>query len=416
MSRIDQLIAEHCPDGVEYVELGKVATGPKNINWRATDPSQEYAYLDLTSVDRRTGKITEWDYVTSETAPSRAQRVAETGDIIFATTRPTQLRRAVIPDELDGQIVSTGYCVLRPDRSRVLPGFIAHYMGSRSFGSYVEQNQTRGNYPAISDRLVRCAKLPLPSFEVQREIVRILDTFTQLEAELEAELEARRKQYDYYSEQLLDTEDCRVHRLGELVDVVRGASPRPISRYTTEDPDGVPWIKIGDVPESSKYIVRTQEKITEEGASKSRWVDPGDFVLSNSMSFGRPYISRIGGCIHDGWLALSGFDGSLQPDYFYHLLRSGVVQTQFRRMANAGTVKNLNARIVQSVEIPVPPLERQQKIADVLDKFDALVNDISVGLPAEIGARRKQYEYYRDRLLTFPEKKAADAPEVNSGE
>jgi type I restriction enzyme S subunit len=139
---------------------------------------------------------------------------------------------------------------------------------------------------------------------------------------------------------------------------------------------------------------------------KSRLVHPGDFLLSNSMSFGRPYISKIDGCIHDGWLAISDFSASFIPDFLYHLLRSAPIQGEFARRAGAGTVRNLNADIVKAVVLPVPPLEEQARIVAILDKFDALMNDLSAGLPAELAARRKQYEHYRDRLLTFKESAA----------
>jgi len=191
--------------------------------------------------------------------------------------------------------------------------------------------------------------------------------------------------------------------MGEVASIVRGASPRPIQAFLTEDEDGLPWIKIGDVAADGKYITITSERITAVGAAKSRRVRPGDFVLSNSMSFGRPYILKIEGCIHDGWLSISGFSASFLPDFLYHLLRSTPVQAEFARRAGAGTVQNLNAEIVRSVRVPVPTLSEQARIVAILDKFDALVNDLSVGLPAELAARRKQYEYYRDRLLAFKE-------------
>ena len=121
------------------------------------------------------------------------------------------------------------------------------------------------------------------------------------------------------------------------------------------------------------------------------------------MSFGRPYVSQIEGYIHDGWLAISAFEDAFERDYLYYLLRSAPVQEEFARRAGAGTVKNLNADIVRSVVIPVPPRADQQRVVELLDRFDALVNDISIGLPAELAARRQQYEYYRDRLLMFQE-------------
>lgn len=254
---------------------------------------------------------------------------------------------------------------------------------------------------ADTDRLV----VPVPPLEVQREIVRILDHFTKLEAELEAELEARRAQFEFLREVMIReaSSGAAAVPLGSSASVARGASPRPIEKFVTDDPNGVPWIKIGDVPALGMFVYDTKQRVTEEGARKSRRVGPGDFILSNSMSFGRPYISQIHGAIHDGWLAISDYSTTFVDKYLYHLLRTRSVQNEFKRRAGAGTVKNLNAEIVRAIELPAPPLDEQRHIADTLDKFDALVNDISIGLPAELEARRKQYAYYRDKLLTFRE-------------
>ena len=121
------------------------------------------------------------------------------------------------------------------------------------------------------------------------------------------------------------------------------------------------------------------------------------------MSFGRPYISKIEGCIHDGWLSVSRFENSFIPDFLYHLLRSAAVQADFARNVGTSSVSNLNSETVKSIVVPVPPIEEQKRIVDILDKFETLVNSLSDGLPAELSARRKQYEYYRDKLLTFEE-------------
>ena len=122
-------------------------------------------------------------------------------------------------------------------------------------------------------------------------------------------------------------------KLGEIATVLRGASPRPIKKYITNDSDGVNWIKIGDVPVGSKYITQSEEKITKEGAEKSRYVQKGDFILSNSMSFGRPYILAIDGCIHDGWLSISNFKDVFLSDYLYYLLSSSAIQQEMKKRA-----------------------------------------------------------------------------------
>lgn len=405
MSKLAELLAEHCPDGVEFRRVGDVTGKGANICW-ADAGGQEFEYIDLSSVDRSTRRIGETATISAGEAPSRAQQIVRTGDVIFATTRPTQMRWAIIPAEFDGQIVSTGYCVLRPKSNVISTSFLAHLLGAEPFRRYLEENQVQGNYPAISDRVVREFKIPVPPLVIQLEIAAILDTVQGLKAELEAELEGRTRQYAFYRDQLLtlrEAEGIRWVPMGELTTIARGASPRPIQAFLTEAEDGVPWIKIGDVPASGKFITNTAQRLTAAGAKKSRRIYPGDFVLSNSMSFGRPYIAKIEGCIHDGWLSISHFEESFIPDFLYHLLRSSTIQLEFARRAGSGTVQNLNADIVKSVMIPVPSLEEQERIVRILDKFDALVNDLAVGLPAEIAARRKQYEYYRHKLLTFEE-------------
>ena len=160
--------------------------------------------------------------------------------------------------------------------------------------------------------------------------------------------------------------------LDDLFDIARGGSPRPIDQYITEDSDGVNWIMIGDASASSKYIERTKKKIKPSGVSRSRRVKPGDFLLTNSMSFGRPYILKTEGCIHDGWLVLSPRRNDVHPDYFYHLLGSDVIYAEFTRRAAGATVKNLNIDLVKGVEVQFPPLEEQRRIAAILDAADAL--------------------------------------------
>ncbi|SFG21560.1 type I restriction enzyme, S subunit [Lachnospiraceae bacterium C7] len=157
-------------------------------------------------------------------------------------------------------------------------------------------------------------------------------------------------------------------RFGDVAYIVRGGSPRPIKQYITNDSNGINWIKIGDVEKGGKYIIETKEKIIPEGEKKSRKVYPGDFLLTNSMSFGRPYISKIEGCIHDGWLLIHDLK-AFNQDYLYYLLSSGYLYEQFCKKASGATVDNLNIDKVSSAIIPLPPLAEQKRIADKLDSI-----------------------------------------------
>lgn len=160
--------------------------------------------------------------------------------------------------------------------------------------------------------------------------------------------------------------------LGEIFEISRGGSPRPIERYITEDENGLNWISIKDASNSNKYIYKTEKKIKPEGLSKTRQVYPDDFLLTNSMSFGRPYIMKTTGCIHDGWLVLSPDKMRVNSDFFYYLLGSNLMYRKFSSLAAGAVVKNLNRDLVKSVKVLLPPLFEQKRIADILDKADEL--------------------------------------------
>lgn len=161
--------------------------------------------------------------------------------------------------------------------------------------------------------------------------------------------------------------------LGSLCSIARGGSPRPIQDFLTDAADGINWVKISDATASDRYIYRTAQKIKPAGASRSRLVKEGDFLLSNSMSFGRPYIMRTSGCIHDGWLVLSGYQGTFDQTFLYHVLGSPQVFTQFDRLAAGSTVRNLNIDLASRVVVPVPPLSEQRRIVAILDEaFEAI--------------------------------------------
>ncbi len=161
-------------------------------------------------------------------------------------------------------------------------------------------------------------------------------------------------------------------KIEDIFDVARGGSPRPIDAFITDDPDGVNWIMIGDTKSGEKYISTTAKRIRPEGVKKSRVVKEGDFLLTNSMSFGRPYILKTSGCIHDGWLVLSPKSDNTHTDYFYYYLGSQEIKNKLAGKAAGAVVKNLNKDIVKGLEIPLPPLAEQKRIAAILDKADAI--------------------------------------------
>ena len=163
-------------------------------------------------------------------------------------------------------------------------------------------------------------------------------------------------------------------KIGEVCIVERGASPRPIDKYITDNESGINWIKIGDTSDSM-YITETAQKIIVEGMKKSRYVKPGDFLLSNSMSFGRPYILKIDGCIHDGWLVLRDENALFDKRFLYYYLSSKTTYKKLKSMAVGGVVNNLNSEMVRNVIVPVPDKEEQSEIADLFDKIKKILDD-----------------------------------------
>ena len=177
--------------------------------------------------------------------------------------------------------------------------------------------------------------------------------------------------------------------LGSVCEVVRGGSPRPIIDYITEEPDGVNWLKIGDVSETDKYFTHAKEKIKPSGIPKTREVKEGDLILSNSMSFGRAFITKIDGYIHDGWLRLRCDEDKLDKEFLYYFLISSYAQNQFKAIANGSVVNNLKSDTVRAVKIPLLPLEIQKKIASFLRALDdkiELNNRINENLDEQISS------------------------------
>lgn len=169
-------------------------------------------------------------------------------------------------------------------------------------------------------------------------------------------------------------------RLGNICSVARGGSPRPIENYLTNDENGLNWIKIGDAEQGGKYIFSTKEKIRHDGLSKTRYVHCGDFLLTNSMSFGRPYILKTDGCIHDGWLVIGDVETVFYQDFLYYMLSSATMYTALSSLAVGSTVKNLKSDSVKSLVVLIPPIEEQKLIADRVERLFTVTSQIEQSL------------------------------------
>ena len=164
-------------------------------------------------------------------------------------------------------------------------------------------------------------------------------------------------------------------RLGTICDIARGGSPRPIKSYLTDSENGINWIKISDSDKGGKYINSTKEKIIPEGVAKSRMVYAGDFLLTNSMSFGRPYILNVDGCIHDGWLVLSNYQTAYDQDFLFTMLSSNFAYYQFCSVVSGAVVKNLNSEKVADSLFPLPPIQEQKRIVSAINSFEPLISE-----------------------------------------
>jgi type I restriction enzyme, S subunit len=190
-----------------------------------------------------------------------------------------------------------------------------------------------------------------------------------------------------------------IKNLGDVCFVERGSSPRPIDKYFTDSSDGVNWIKIGDTKGVTKYIYSTKEKISIEGAKQSRFVKEGDFILSNSMSFGNPYIMKTQGYIHDGWFVLRLPD-YIDSNYFYYLLSSPNIQKQMHSLASGAIVKNISGDLVKKVKVAYPPFTEQQRIVSILDEAFASISKAKANAAQNLKNAKELFESYLQNVFT----------------
>ncbi len=397
---------------VEWKPLGEVVLPTSNIKWRNAD--RIYRYIDLTSVSIETKRIAETTEITANNAPSRAQKLVEENDVVFATTRPAQQRYCLINNEYSGEVASTGYCILRAKKDEVLPKWILYCIASNDFKIYVEENQSGSAYPAISDTKVKDFIIPIPcpdnpkkSFEIQAEIVRILDAFTELTAELTAELVAeladRKKQYNYYRDRLLSFKEGEVEwkPLAEVaLDFGRGKSKHRPRNDPKLYGGNTPFIQTGDIRNASHVITTYAQTYSDFGLAQSKLWPKGTLCITIAANIAETTILGFDSCFPDSIIGFVANPEKTTSSYVEYLLSS--FKTKLQSQSTGSAQDNINMGTFEAMRLPFPPLPEQARIVSILDKFDALTNSISEGLPREIALRQKQYEYYRDLLLSFP--------------
>ncbi len=261
--------------------------------------------------------------------------------------------------------------------------FLYYMLDTMNLGQYSDQSAQPG---LAVNKLVKLENL-FPTKEEQRRIGRYFSNIDHLITLHQRKLEHVKKMKKSMLQKMFPkknqlypevrfpgfTDAWEQRKFSELVTIERGGSPRPIDKFITNDENGLNWVKIGDAPEQGNYITQTAEKIRAEGLSKTREVHPGDLILSNSMSFGRPYIMAIDGCIHDGWLAIRNTQKNFDLKFLCTLLGTDGMLNQYKAMAAGSTVNNLNKELVGGTTIAFPIMEEQIKIGEYFSNIDHLI-------------------------------------------
>ena len=384
MNKIEKLIEQHCPDGVEVKKMGDVIVlkKGKQLNKELLCENAEFpAYNGGVSYS---GFTDTYNY--GENTIIISQGGASAGFVNFVTTK----------------FYANAHCyVVLPTVDKVLNRFVFHFLKLNQ--EKLTSKQHGAGIPALRTSEILDILIPIPSLPIQEEIVNILDKFTALEAELEAELEARTRQYDYYRNQLLAFENTTVEwkTLGDIGKFERG------KRFVRTDmvEEGFPCIHYGEMyTHYNIFATKSKSFIKPELAKKLRVANYGDVVIVaagetiEDIGKGTAWLGESDVVTHD---ACFTYKSELNPKYVSYFLRTKLFHNQIKKHISSGKISAINAKGLAQAKIPVPSLVEQKRIVTVLDQFDALVNDIKVGLPAEIKARKQQYAHYRKKLLTF---------------
>ena len=371
MSKLEELILQYCPDGVEYKPLGDILSvnrGRRLTKSQLSDDGKYYVYHG--SKDTPLGKYVEFNVKGNTTI------VVNTGGI-----------GGVKFCENDFWCSDGSFWIGHSNRMN--DKFVYYYLSPLE--SYFASQKRVGGVPTIDRSVVENVEIPVPPLPVQEEIVKILDKFSLLSAELEAELEGRRKQFDFYRNQLLSfdsgSDSVVWKKLGDFCEIKTGSKPEKIMSYSTR----YEYINAGT---------------TNSGYTKIANSD-GNAVTTPSR--GQGGIGYVGYQRNPFWLGplcyrITSKSPLLITRFLYHFLNCH--NELILKLKNTGGAPALNRQDLVEILIPIPSLSEQQRIVDILDRFDTLTNDLASGLPAEIEKRKKQYEHYRDKLLTFKRKEA----------
>ena len=391
MSKLDELIRELCPDGVEYKRFDEVCTLNARIGWQRLTKAEYMSkgdYLLITGTDFTESHEIDYStcvYVTEERYKQDPKIQLKNGDILITKDgtlgKVAQVKGLEMPATLNG-----GVFVVRCKDGSLENRFILHYLLSNHFQRVVEQQKTGSTISHLTQALFSRLMIPIPPLEIQCEIVRILDNFTNLTAELVKELTARKTQYGYYRNKFLDFESSvLVKTIGDICDVVVGGEPP------------TDCIK-GDVRDSTHIYPVWGNGKEVYGYSGTYKIDRDAVVISSiGANTGAVYYKEAFFTPIIRLKVILPKDNQINARFLFHALSGTTIKSK------SSSVPNMNANEIKAIKIPVPPLDAQNRIVNVLDNFEKICSDLNIGLPAEIEARQKQYEYYRDKLLTFAE-------------
>lgn len=412
MSRVDEMIQRLCPDGVEYKKLEDIGTFTRGSGIQKRDFVEDgKPCIHYGQIYTRYGMTASKAISSISKTHFAKSKKALPGDVIIAITSEN-IEDVCTPLvwEGDAPVAISGHsCAFHTNEN---PRYIAYCISGELFQKQKSKFARGIKVVEAKPSDLGKAKIPVPPLEIQREIVRVLDSFTEIEAELEAELEARKAQYTHYRDRLLSRESLEKMAGNKVFSTsIESICHRICSGGTpsTKNPEyyrggNIPWVRTQDVDYS--VIDKTSAHITEKGLANSaaKWIPAGCVIVAMyGATAAKVAMNSIPVTTNQACCNLNVNEDSALSRYVYHWL---ACHYEDLKSLGEGSQANISAKKVKSYPVLLPPLHVQQQVVDILDRFDALTASLTDGLPAEIEARRQQYEYYRDKLLDFPREEA----------